>query len=276
MKDSTAGSAAPLKFYKYRAMAGEAAKWVERIVGQHEIYFAPASSFNDPFDLRPPFSLEASKEVQSAFYVGVARKNGSPQSEEELWAEARRTAEDSLSEANLPMTTFIVQALHTDFITNKVGVFCVSTKRDDILMWSHYGDSHRGICLEFDGMAPLMGHAQRVTYSQQRPIINPYVDDNMVALEKAMLTKSDHWKYESEWRLFRNIKGPGIETIRPKNLTGIIIGAAASAEVRQTVFQWARERSAPLSVYQAAINKREFVIDISPLAVPKKRESNHQ
>ena len=270
MKDSAADLAAPLKFYKYRAMAGEAAKWVERIVCQHEIYFAPASSFNDPFDLRPPFSLDASKEVQSAFYVRVAQKHGSRQSEEELWAEARRTTEISLSEASLPSTTFIVQELHTDFIATQVGVYCVSTKREDILMWSHYGDSHRGICLEFDAMAPLMGHVQRVTYSQKRPIINLYEDDDMVALDKAMLTKSDHWEYESEWRLFRNIKGPGIEKIRPNNVTGIIIGAAASAVVRQTVFQWVRERTALLTVYQASINKREFELDISPLAVPKK------
>ena len=28
-------------------------------------------------------------------------------------------------------------------------VFCVTEKHDDILMWSHYSDSHRGIVIKF-------------------------------------------------------------------------------------------------------------------------------
>ena len=47
------------------------------------------------------------------------------------------------------------------------GVLCLSECHDDILMWSHYGDSHRGICLEFKATnTALFGEAQRVKYAE--------------------------------------------------------------------------------------------------------------
>lgn len=54
--------ATPAKFYKYRSMADPGViRWVERIVLHNEVYFAAAKTFNDPFDLRPVFSLAALK-----------------------------------------------------------------------------------------------------------------------------------------------------------------------------------------------------------------------
>jgi len=33
----------------------------------------------------------------------------------------------------------------------KYGVLCFSRRWNNILMWSHYADGHKGICLGFDG-----------------------------------------------------------------------------------------------------------------------------
>ena len=250
MADSPPSKAAPPKFYKYRSLEGQASEWVERIVCQHEIYFAAAVTFNDPFDLRPPVSLDAPKAVQLAEHVRLAKKLGPPLSRQALRAEARSVVKAALNPRKQAETTEIFQALHTDYIKHQVGIFCVSTKRDDILMWSHYGDSHRGVCIEFDGTAKLMGQAHEVSYSKHRPVINFYGDNNREALNKTLLTKSDHWLYESEWRLFRAKEGPGVEEIRPNNVTGIIIGAEASESVRQKVLQWAAARLVPMTIYQ--------------------------
>ena len=38
-----------------------------------------------------------------------------------------------------------------DLASAQAGVLSFSKLRDDILMWAHYGDKHRGLCLEFDG-----------------------------------------------------------------------------------------------------------------------------
>jgi hypothetical protein len=61
-------------------------------------------------------------------------------------------------------------------------------------MWSHYGDSHREICLEFDLDNPVFLNAWEVTYAETYPKWIP-----RRSLDYAMdmvLTKSDDWAYE--------------------------------------------------------------------------------
>lgn len=255
----------PDKFYKYRSMSGDAANWVERTVLCDEIYFASASSFNDPFDLRPSFSMEAPPERQRDDFLRMSRKFEPELTEEDRQAEADLVMATSMSSADINNTTAAIQAIHNHHTTTKVGVLCVSTKSDDILMWSHYGDSHRGICLEFDGAAPLMAHAQKIQYSDVRAPINPYDDGPEVMMEKSLLLKSNHWAYESEWRLLRYLGGPGVVKFRPANLTGIILGALASASTIDTVAAWVRRRAVPISIYRASVSSKKFELVIAQL-----------
>ena len=46
------------------------------------------------------------------------------------------------------------------------GILSLCAKNDDILMWSHYASSHRGICLEFKAgdNDPFFAYALPVTY----------------------------------------------------------------------------------------------------------------
>lgn len=254
---------APTKFYKYRSMGGDAAHWVERTVLCDEIYFAPASSFNDPFDLRPSFSLEAPSNRQREDFLRMSRKFEPELTEEERQAEVDKVMATSMSVEVISNTTAAIQTVHNHHITTKVGVLCVSTKRDDILMWSHYADSHRGICLEFDGTAPFMAHAQKIKYADERIAINPYKDTPNVMMEKSLLIKSNHWEYESEWRLLRYGKGPGVVKFRPVNLTGIILGALASASTINLVKSWGQRRSAPIKVYRASVSSKRFELIIA-------------
>ena len=149
-------------------------------------------------------------------------------------------------------------------MVESVGTFCISEKRDDLLMWAHYADSHRGICLEFDGFSTLMAQAQPVCYSANRQPINPYEDDQLTMLDKALFTKSEHWSYEAEWRFLRT-EGPGLERFSPPQLTGIVVGALATRETVQTVKSWASKRSSPLALYRANISNEEFKLLIRPL-----------
>jgi len=261
--DSAVGEV-PEYFYKYRPMnSPEMIRRVEQIVLGCEIYFSPPSSFNDPFDLKPAFSFDASPERQREDYLRLSRKFQPHYSESQHSEEADSVMAKTLNAENRPAAEANVQALHS-FALTSVGVFCVSTKRDDILMWSHYADSHRGVCLEFNGMSPLMAHAQQVNYSRKRVAINPYVDDSMQMMEKAMLTKSEHWTYEGEWRLLNYTKGSGAVKFRPLNLTGIIVGALASRDTSNTVREWAAQRASPLKIYRATISNKEFEVLITP------------
>lgn len=237
---------------------------VEQIVLGNQIYCAAASTFNDPFDLNPVFSFNAPPQTQREDFLRMSRKFTPHLSEAQHQAEASRVMETSLAPTEVDFTAKAMQAIHRQAIVESVGTFCISEKRDDLLMWAHYSDSHRGICLEFDGFGTLMAQAQSVCYSAIRQPINPYEDDQTAALDKALFTKSEHWRYEAEWRFLR-LDGPGQEHFDPRHLTGIVVGALATAATVETVKSWASQRTAPLALSRAKISNSEFKLVIEPM-----------
>lgn len=141
----------PVKFYKYRSVNGASMSRAKEIILEDKIFFASPASFNDPFDLRPVYSLEAAVERQKEDFLRLSRKFEPRLTETQREAEATRVMTSSLSKDNLATTTAAIQVISNFQVRASVGVFCVSAKPDDILMWAHYADSHRGLCLEFDG-----------------------------------------------------------------------------------------------------------------------------
>ena len=87
--------------------------------------------------------------------------------------------------------------------TSLLGFLCFSRTWKNPLMWSHYADRHRGICLGFDVSDE---HCQPVTYSKERPKIAPQCTRSGVELSQEKIiewlqTKYDGWKYEDEIRV---------------------------------------------------------------------------
>jgi hypothetical protein len=94
------------------------------------------------------------------------------------------------------------------------GVLCLSSRYDSPLMWSHYGDQHRGICIEFDVSNLAAGSIRRVQYGESRELAASAVRDwlhdvastAISEVERAcLLTKSSEWRYEEEYRLFGSL-----------------------------------------------------------------------
>jgi hypothetical protein len=85
------------------------------------------------------------------------------------------------------------------------GVACFSEIPDNILMWSHYADGHKGFCLEFDtSFDPFLNHnkVHKVIYSDSYPFLHPkYIIEKNEFPITTLITKSKKWKYELEWRL---------------------------------------------------------------------------
>ncbi|MFZ6845551.1 DUF2971 domain-containing protein [Undibacterium sp. RuTC16W] len=129
-------------------------------------------------------------------------------------------------------------------------------------MWSHYADSHQGICLEFDGDFALMTHAMKVKYAETRPVINMYQDNHQTQLEKALLTKSLEWEYEDEWRLISYDEGPRVIRFRPQNLTGLIFGAQVKTDTIETVKNWLSKRTEPIKLYKTEVCKSTYKLTI--------------
>lgn len=89
---------------------------------------------------------------------------------------------------------------------------CFSTTNDNLLMWSHYADSHKGVVIGFRiNQKPFKDNPPlRMKYSQQRFILDEQrICDNDVweYIKSILLTKSNKWRYENECRfIFDGLK----------------------------------------------------------------------
>lgn len=88
-------------------------------------------------------------------------------------------------------------------ISDTFGLVCMSETWQSPVMWAHYGDKHKGICLGFEveDRAP-----RQVTYESSRlerllgdsPRLGDVTSE---VLNTVLTTKSDEWSYEREHRL---------------------------------------------------------------------------
>lgn len=83
------------------------------------------------------------------------------------------------------------------------GLLCFSADWTDPLLWAHYGDRHKGVCLGFN---VTRAKIQRVKYRARRietpgaDPLHPFTIDD--ELKNTLLhTKYSHWRYEREWRM---------------------------------------------------------------------------
>lgn len=99
-------------------------------------------------------------------------------------------------------------------------VGCLCTNYKNRLMWSHYADSHRGFCIEYDynsltedEMASL---PLPIVYTKERPLLTwkaaldntpENISEATAQITLGLLTKDNEWKYENEWRILVSSKG---------------------------------------------------------------------
>jgi len=83
-----------------------------------------------------------------------------------------------------------------------IGIFCFCESYKDILMWGHYGESHRGVCIEFDCAEGLrtFGLCLKVRYDNTMPVLD-YPEKSPKDLFNPIVRKAEQWRYEREWRI---------------------------------------------------------------------------
>jgi hypothetical protein len=142
------------------------------------------------------------------------------------------------------------------------GVFSLSEKQNDILMWGHYAASHTGICIGFATLE-MNDALHRIVYQDERPVINP-MRDQATLIEKGLLTKSSQWAYEREWRILGR-QQIGRVGISQSAIRGIILGARISASDEALVRQWAKDGFLTVSWFRARLSDTSFSMTIEPV-----------
>ena len=91
-------------------------------------------------------------------------------------------------------------------LINRLRIACFSDREDNTRMWSHYADSHKGICIGYktNGSSLNSWNLKEVTYSDKIPeSFNPDIDDSVYCkktFEDLVTTKSSDWDDQNEFR----------------------------------------------------------------------------
>jgi Protein of unknown function (DUF2971) len=80
------------------------------------------------------------------------------------------------------------------------GLICFSRLWDNPVLWGHYADKHRGICLGFDIPEASLN---KVIYVNSR-LPWPTVPDEEF-MKQLLFTKFNHWSYENEYRSYTSL-----------------------------------------------------------------------
>ena len=162
-------------------------------------------------------------------------------------------------------------------------ITCFSKRNDSILMWSHYGDKHKGICFELKNNEELYS---KVSYRNRRYKLNflkiyrgylysqhkkcEYVFDSRKykrIIMKAFLAKQKDWNYEKEIRciLFKGDKlkefyQNGGNYFLKIDITKIYIGAKVKkTEDLDKLLEMASEKDIPV-VYMKEDEKKFKIV----------------
>jgi hypothetical protein len=259
------GELAPL--YKYRSLrTPQERKFVQRIFSHQELFFSSRKLFNDPFDCRAQYRVRGTRSEFFAYCEKMLRKRAPHLTTHELHREIAPKWE--VHKRNIAESE---AALHemAEYIDQQLGVFCLSERPDHILMWSHYADSHAGICLEFDRNQEqsVFRNAERVLYRARYPIVRVLQQSSEQIGRTALCTKSRAWEYEREWRLIDSSRGPGIQRFSAELLTGVILGAKLDPRHQKSVIAWIRAYRCRPKLYQAQIHPHKYLLEIQPVAL---------
>ena len=138
----------PQPLYKYRIWENE---YNKRILTENEIFLASPDKFNDPFDSALPFRYKKSDMTEENIFLKlmevIKRMNPLlPDTEIHNMCFQRQQS----GEFNSGRYWREFYPYFKNEINKRFGILSLTSKPDNITMWSHYADSHKGICVGLD------------------------------------------------------------------------------------------------------------------------------
>jgi len=148
-----------------------------------------------------------------------------------------------------------------DAISKKLlghGICCFSRVNDSILMWSHYGNKHKGFCIEFD-YKKMDSPPLDINYVHNFKRID--LLSNLNSMYHLIFTKSNDWEYEQELRSLVELKeGERKINYDPKCIKAVYFGVNASDDLIYEIANSVIEKNPKSKFYRGNLEKNAFEI----------------
>ncbi|MES2557205.1 MAG: DUF2971 domain-containing protein [Bacteroidota bacterium] len=255
----------PQILYKYRDWKDD---YHKRLLTENELFLASASQFNDPFDVSLPYRYrkedltpanlfqklyETAKEMYPDYIdeqiheICYERQQSGVFENGQYWKENHEEFREKM---------------HSIF-----GVLSLTTENDNLLMWSHYSDSHKGFCIGLDSSEiykAIGGMFGKVIHSDRFPEIPLFGDPTNTMIE-ILTTKSTHWEYEEEYRLTKAYSAKTSHILPNEAFKEIILGVNISEQFADEIIQLVKTKFPNMKIYQSQMNLEEFKLDLIPI-----------
>jgi hypothetical protein len=266
----------PRRLFKYRVFNNLTLD----IIIADNLFYADPSTFNDPLDTRPSLNTDLpASALERALRKLVERRVGAemkaaaktiryrgPKTLDHISRLSQLQADQVISEINYnasdpsyemedPHQYLLGRQLEKELLLQyDKGIVSLGQRATCPLMWSHYGDQHRGVCIGYSVPPDSQHDLHKVEYGGKRLVDASKVlamldgdkDAGRQVDEAVLLRKAASWRYEQEWRL---IGERGLQYSRLE-LEEIIFGMRCTDAVKYAVIAALDNRSRPVRFYE--------------------------
>lgn len=171
-------------------------------IRENYLWFSNPEEFNDPYEFNLSFRMpdyDRNEIEELANFLKIAALDS---------GQYKKGAIEEL----IKNPKILEEYLNNDFkkaLTEKYGVCCFGENDDNLLMWSHYGCKHKGVCLKFDFEKDLSTFQLpvKVEYFEKMPsfdYLNYLRRKDGSLLQYTCGTKFINWNYENEVRIVKD------------------------------------------------------------------------
>ena len=271
---------------------------------EDNLFYADPSTFNDPLDCKPSIDVDLGKDELARLLrnlIGRRIRNELSRAQAKLLGstkvmpafadmramnEVNRILNELIFNSSQPesdlMEALKVKVLEELLSSYERGIVSFSRVPNCPLLWSHYGDQHKGICIGYS--VPEGVRLDPVNYGGERRVKASLVARMLNGDEQAkedvdkavLLKKANSWKYEKESRLI----GPlGLQSSRLE-LEEVIFGMRCSLSVKFAVIKALENRERRVKFYVIRekpdtfkLEKRAFNVDDMMAGLPNRAVS---
>jgi hypothetical protein len=238
-----------------------------------EVYYSNPSNFNDPLECSPSVIVDVNlNQLESLYHRMVGEEDAQRKLNDFrcAWDEEGNSygISDELYQERIADA---IGGQLDSMIKKNQGVLSLAGQWNSPLMWSHYAEEHKGICIEYDVSLSVCDPPRMVDYEGDRGIfvsdIIRFVFEGAVAAkekieQKYFYMKASQWKYEEEWRYVQNRQG---RFCAPFNITGIYFGMRCERSVASSIVRLMRESMPEINFYRISPNRNSFKLERSPI-----------
>jgi hypothetical protein len=228
-------------FFKYQKID----EYCIKNLSENQLYFRDPTKFNDPFDCLVFLDGKAPKEVWIDRIMSRNKCDLDTAIEfldRCIGLKYFETEKDLIypTEEYYKDVSSYVRDLHGDLKRNSIpGVCCFCKDNKNILMWSHYANDHRGICLCFQfSNGWISQNIHKVKYVNEIEPISVFDVDIESKVRDVLYKKFDIWTYEQEYRILLNVNSfeKRVVNFEKTDLKKVIFGLRINREDATSVY----------------------------------------